>query len=71
MMYLFGIGGFILGFAAGLVIINIFVRHISTRQLTQDKSLHRTYGLAVWLMAGLGAWAGVWLYERSFAGAGM
>lgn len=66
MVYLFGIIGFVLGFSAGLIIINLFLKNYTGRQLRQDKSLRWTYGLAVWIFAGLGAWGGVWLFERSF-----
>lgn len=66
MVYVFGIAGFVLGFIAGLFIINMFLKNLSKRELTTDRSLRWTYGLAVWIFAGLGSWAGVWLYERSF-----
>ncbi|PZQ48242.1 MAG: hypothetical protein DI551_01770 [Micavibrio aeruginosavorus] len=66
MVYVFGIGGFLLGFLIGLVVINVFLKHYSTRDLVKDKSLRWTYGLAVWVFAGLGSGLGVWLYERSF-----
>jgi undecaprenyl pyrophosphate phosphatase UppP len=65
MIFAFGVIGFILGFAAGLFIINLFLRHYSKKDLLKDKSLRWTYGLAVWIFAGLGAGIGVWLYERS------
>ncbi len=66
MVYLFGIIGLILGFAVGLVIISLFLNGYSRRDLVRDNSLRWTYGLAVWVFAALGAWGGVWLYERSF-----
>jgi undecaprenyl pyrophosphate phosphatase UppP len=66
MIYLFGIVGFILGFAAGLVVISLFLKGYSRRQLTGDKSLRWTYGFAVWVFAALGTYGGIWLYERSF-----
>ena len=65
MIYLFGVIGFALGFAAGLFVINLFLRAYPTSQLVKDKSLRWTYGFAVWVFAGLGAWAGVWLHDRS------
>ncbi len=65
MIYVFGILGFFLGFCAGLVSVHQFLRHYSRQQLIKDKSLHWTYGLAVWLAGGVGAALGVWLYERS------
>lgn len=66
MVYLFGIVGFIGGFAAGLLIINQFLKDMSRRTLMEDKSLHRTYGVAVWLMAVLGSYIGVWMHGRYF-----
>ena len=65
MVYLYGIIGFIGGFAIGLFVINLFLRRRQAAELVQDKSLRWTYGLAVWIMAGLGSWAGVWLYRES------
>ncbi len=65
MIYLYGVIGFILGFAGGLFIINLFLRNYSSGQLMKDKSLRWTYGLAVWIFAALGAWGGVMLYNRS------
>ena len=65
MMFVYGTGGFILGFAAGLFIINMFLRHYSKRDLLRDKSLRWTYGLAVWICAGIGATLGFWLFNRS------
>lgn len=66
MIYLFGVIGFVLGFVAGLFVINMFLKNYSGRELRRDKSLRWTYGLAVWIFAGLGAWGGVWFFERSF-----
>ncbi len=65
MIYFCAAIGFVLGFFAGLAVINMFLRSYSTRELTKDKSLRWTYGVAVWIFAGLGAWGGVWLYNRS------
>ncbi len=65
MIYLYGVIGFILGFAAGLCVINLFLRHYSSRELLKDRSLRWTYGLAVWLFAALGVWGGIWLHNRS------
>lgn len=65
MIYVFGAIGLVLGFAAGLFIINVFLHSYTARELVKNKSLRWTYGLAVWIFAALGAWGGVWLYERS------
>lgn len=65
MIYLYAIMGFVLGFLFGLFVINLFLRAYSKSQLVKDKSLRWTYGVAVWIFASLGAWGGVWFYERS------
>lgn len=65
MVYVFGICGFVLGFVAGLFVINMFLRGYNARELLKNKSLRWTYGLAVWIFAALGSWAGVWLHNRS------
>lgn len=65
MVYVFGISGFVLGFIAGLFVIRLFLKNVSRRELLHDRSLRWTYGLAVWLMAGLGVGLGLWLADRS------
>lgn len=64
MVYLFGIAGFAAGFAGGLFIINLFLRGVANKELIENKSYRWTYGLAVWLFAALGAYAGVWVYHH-------
>ncbi len=64
MIYFYGAGGFVLGFALGLALINLFLRHYSPRDLVNNKALHRTYGLAVWIFAGLGTWGALWFYHH-------
>ncbi len=64
MVYVAGIIGFLCGFAFGIGIINLFLRNRSKRELLNDKSLRWTYGVAVWIVAGLGAWAGVMICNR-------
>lgn len=65
MVYLCAVVGFILGFAAGLIIINLFLASYPKSELLRNRSLRWTYGVAVWVFAALGAWGGVWLYDRS------
>ena len=65
MVYLCGIVGFILGFVGGIFVINLFLAGYSKGELLKNRSLRWTYGLAVWVFAALGAWGGVWLYDRS------
>lgn len=68
MVYLFGIAGFIGGFMAGLIVINVFLQNASREKLMHDKSLRWTYGFAVWVIAGAGAYIGVLLHGRYLAG---
>lgn len=65
MVYLCGIVGFVLGFVAGMFVINLFLSRYSKAELVKNRSLRWTYGLAVWVFAALGTWGGIWLYERS------
>ncbi len=65
MVYLFGVIGFVLGFAGGMFVINLFLRTYSSSELLKDRSLRWTYGVAVWIFAALGTVGGVWLYNRS------
>lgn len=65
MVYLFGIMGFIGGFALGLGILHFFLRHKQRTELVEDKSL-RIYGLVVWIVAALCAWGAVIMYGRYF-----
>lgn len=68
MVYLFGVLGFLGGFMAGLIVINVFLQNISREKLMKDKSLRWTYGVAVWIMAGIGAYVGILLHGRYLAG---
>lgn len=68
MVYLFGVLGFIGGFMAGLILINVFLQNVSREKLMTDKSLRWTYGFAVWLIAGFGAYIGILLHGRYMAG---
>jgi len=66
MVYIFGIFGFVLGFAIGLGAINVLLRHYSTKQIQENRSFKWKYGLIVWLLAFFGGWAGVWIYYNHF-----
>lgn len=66
MIYVFGIIGFVLGFAAGLFAVHHYLRGKTRQELIHDKSLRWTYGLAVWASGGIGAALGVWLFTRTF-----
>lgn len=66
MVYLFGLMGFLGGFMAGLLVINIFLRGVSRNDLLHNRSYRWTYGVAVWLFAALGVYAGLLMHARYF-----
>ena len=66
MLWISGIGGFVIGFAAGLYILKIWLKDKSREELMMDKSLHVSYGGFVWLIAAIGAAMGVYLYRHYF-----
>ena len=67
MVYIFGFFGFVMGFGIGLGVINVMLRHYSTKEIQENKSFKWTYGLAVWGFAAIGGWIGVWLYNQNFS----
>lgn len=68
MVYLFGILGFFGGFMAGLIVINVFLQNVSRDKLMKDRSLRWTYGVAVWIIAGIGTYIGILLHGRYLGG---
>ncbi|MEM9469042.1 MAG: hypothetical protein AAF988_02660 [Pseudomonadota bacterium] len=66
MVYLFAILGLVFGFFFGVGVIGLFLRQVSKKELQTNKSLWWTYGLAVWIFAGLGAYSGILLHDRYF-----
>lgn len=65
MVYVIGIIGFLGGFSAGLFLIGQMLKGRTRQELMRDKSLRWKYGLMVWALAGLGAWAAVWMYTEN------
>lgn len=66
MVYVISILGFIGGFAAGLFIIQFFLRGKSNKELKTDKGLHWKFGIIPWAMAVLGAYSGMMLWTEYF-----
>ena len=64
MVYLFGIIGFIVGFAFGLMLLYVLLRHRSNRDLLTDDSLKLKFGLLNWALAALGCYLFVQLYYQ-------
>lgn len=66
MVYIFGFVGFVFGFAVGLGLINVMLRHRKISEVRADKSSRFIYGLAVWGLGGMGTYIGVFIYNNYF-----
>lgn len=66
MVYVMGIVGFIGGFILGQMVLHFLLRHKSTEELLNDKSLKYKYGLIGWGLAALGAYSFVSMYNFYF-----
>ncbi len=66
MVYLIGTIGFIGGFIFGQMALYFLLRHKNNEDLLSDPSLKWTYGLANWIIAGLGSYGLVLLYHQYF-----
>lgn len=62
-LYIFGVLGFIFGFAIGLGVINVLSRNYSIQDIKENAKLRWIYGGMVWIFAAIGGWLGVWLYQ--------
>jgi hypothetical protein len=68
MIYVFGILGFIGGFALGQMVLYFLLRQYSREELLNDKNLRWTYGILNWLIALLGSYSFVVVYQQYFIG---
>lgn len=66
MIYVAGVIGFIGGFALGIMLLSFMLRNVSQEDLLNDRYLRWKYGVLNWLIAVLGAYSGVHMYERYF-----
>ncbi len=66
MVYVVGIIGFIGGFLAGQMLLYFMLRHKSREDLIRDKSLKWQYGILNWLVAILGCYSFIQMYELYF-----
>lgn len=67
MVYVIGLLGFIGGFLAGQFILLKMLKDRSKDDLMNNKSLHVTFGLLNWAIAGIGAYLCVTLYQIYFS----
>lgn len=66
MVYIFAFFGLVMGFGIGLGFINVLLRHYSVKQIKESPSMRWKYGALVWIVAGFGCWAGIWIYNNYF-----
>lgn len=66
MVYVFGVVGFIVGLIAGQMLLFFLLRNATREDLLNDPYLKWKYGSLNWLIAILGSYAFVWIYERYF-----
>lgn len=64
MVYGIGIVGFIAGFALGQMLLYFLLRHKTREELLNDRYLKWKYGGINWLMAIMGAYGAVYLYNE-------
>ncbi len=67
MIYVVGIVGLVGGFIAGQMLLYFLLRHRSREDLLGDPSVKWTYGLLNWMIAALGAYAFVSMYQQYFS----
>ena len=65
MIFIYIICGFLFGFGIGLGVANVMLRNKSKAELQKDKSLAKTYGIAVWICGIIGGYFGYWLYANN------
>ncbi len=66
MVYIVGFTGLVLGFFAGQLLLLFLLRQRSNREILSDKSIKWTYGLLNWILAGIGAYSAIMLYNIYF-----
>lgn len=69
MIYVIGILGFVAGFVLGQVLLSIWLKDRSRKDLLTDKALQMRYGLFNWGLAALTAYTTIRLYQIWFTGA--
>lgn len=66
MVYVLGVIGFISGFIAGQMLLLFLLRNVSKEDMLNDKYIKVKYGLLNWIIAILGSYSAVMMYERYF-----
>jgi ABC-type antimicrobial peptide transport system permease subunit len=66
MVYLVGVIGFIGGFVFGQMVLYFLLRNVSQEDLLNDPYIRWKYGLLNWIIAGLGVYSCISMYDRYF-----
>ena len=66
MVYIVGVIGFIGGFVLGLMILQRWLKDRSKEDLMENDGLKWAYGVFNWLIAALGAYCSIALYNIYF-----
>lgn len=66
MIYVAGFLGFIVGFFIGLALLMFLLSNVKKDDLLNDPYIKWKYGIINWSCAFLGAYGGVFIYERYF-----
>ncbi len=66
MVYLVGFFGFVIGFFSGQMLLLSLLKDRPKKDLLENKTVRWTYGILNWVMAGIGAYSFVFLYQHYF-----
>ena len=64
MVYIIGIIGFIGGFIVGQALLLYLLKDRPMEELVNNRLVKWTYGLLNWVVAGIGAYSFVFLYQQ-------
>ncbi len=66
MVYIAGIAGFIFGFFIGLMLLSFLLRDTKKEDLLNNPYIKWKYGILNWIIAILGSYVAVIIYQRAF-----
>ena len=66
MVYVAGVIGFIGGFIAGQMLLLFLLRDVSKEDLLNDPYIKVKYGIMNWIIAILGCYSTILMYQRYF-----
>lgn len=66
MVYVAGFVGLIGGFFLGLLVLSFLLRNVSQEDLLNDPYIKWKYGILNWIIAGIGSYSTVLMYQKYF-----